>query len=122
MSAERILGDVAVVGQHEGEWLAHVADEPTRDGGLQVALGARGRRHAVRDDRGLGDIGGGKDGAHARQLDRAPGVDREHARVGVARSQYDRLQHSRQPDIGHELPRSRDEPVASQAPMSNANH
>ncbi len=42
--AERILGDVAVVGHDEGHRLAHVADRAARDGGLQIALRSRRRR------------------------------------------------------------------------------
>ena len=56
------------------------------DRGLEIPLGSRRRSHPVRDDGGLGHVGGREHGAHARQLERPLGVDPDQPGMGVAGS------------------------------------
>ena len=75
----RVLGDVAVLGDHGRDRLAVVAHLLDRDQVLDDRAGAeRGERRRV-----LGDVGAGHDADDARQRLGLRGVDRDDARVRV---------------------------------------
>jgi hypothetical protein len=83
---QRVAGDVRIVGDDERHRLADITHDAPRDGRLQVTIGARGRRHAIGDDRCGRHVVGGDEEAHTRQLARALAVDAQQSRVGVRRA------------------------------------
>ena len=119
---ERVLGDVAVIGHHQGDRLSRVPDDPAGDSGLEVALGPGRRSHAVGDDGAPRHVGGREHGAHACQLERAPGVDGYEPGVGVAGAEHHRVEHAGHADIGHEAPRSCRESISADTVVRRADH
>ena len=117
-----VAGDVRIVGDDEGDRLAHVADDGAGDGRLQVAVGAGRRRHPVGDDGGGRHVGGGQDRAHARQVARALGVERDQASVGVGRAEHGGVQHARHAHVVHEPAGAGHERAAAQPRMRLTDH
>ena len=119
---ERVLGDVAVVGDDQRDGLAHVADDLARDRGLQIPLRARRSADPVGNHRAIRHVGGGEHRAHAGQIERALGVDRDQPGMGMARAKHGRVQHAVDADVGDEAARARREAVAADAIVGVTDH
>ena len=85
----RVLGDVAVLGDHGRDRLAVVAHLLDRDHVLDDRAGAEGGQRR----RVLGHVGAGDDADHARQRLRLRGVDGDDARVRVRAAHDRRVRH-----------------------------
>ena len=91
----RVLGDVAVVGDDEGDRLADVVHLVPREGVLRAAVGERGVRDEQRQRLGHrpGEVVVGPHRVHALEVEHLVDVDVEDPRVGVRRAQHRRVQH-----------------------------
>ena len=91
---DRVLGEVAVVGHHEGDRLADVVDAVLGQGVLRATVGERlvrdQQRQRVRHR--AGQVVVGVDGVHALDVEDAVDVDVEDPRVGVGAAQHGDLQ------------------------------
>ncbi len=120
--SEGIFRHVAIVGHHQRHRLAHVPHHAAGDGGLEIALRAGRRPHAIRDDGVGGHVGRGEHRAHSRQLERPLRINGDEAGMGVARTEDGSLEHAGHPHVGHEPARARREPVAAEAVVGFADH
>ena len=107
---ERVLGQVAALGDHEGHRLADVADLLSRERRLQARDGAGAVSEARGDAADGAEIVAGDHGDHAGQRERRLGADLPQARVGVRRSQDGGVQHPGQAEVGRILAAPREEP------------
>ena len=119
---ERVAGDVRVVADHERDGLADVADDVARDRRLQIAVRARRRGDAVRDDRVRRHVRRREDRVHAGKVERALDIDRDQPRVRVRRPQDDGVEHAGHADVVGELPAPLDVPLAADPGMRLADH
>ncbi len=100
MRSDRVLGDVAVVGDHEGDELPDVSHLVRGERELCARVGER----RVGDEERCGlverpEIGRRQDEVDAGQLARPRGVDGRDPRVGVGTSQTGRPQDARGIDV-----------------------
>ena len=113
-AADRVLGDVAVVGDHERDRFAHVVDLVLGQGVLRAALGQRRVRDEQRQRFGhrAGQVVVGPDGVHALYVEHPGDVDVDDPRMRVGRAQHRGVQGAA-PD-GHvvDVP-----PVAAEEPL-----
>ena len=91
--ADRVLGDVAVVGDHERDRLAHVVDLFARQRVLRAAMGQVGVRDQQRQRLGhrcgeVAQVVVGPDGVDALELEHLVDVDVDDPRVGVRRTEH----------------------------------
>ena len=93
-AADRVLGDVAVVGHDEGDRLAHVVDLVLGQRVLGAAVGERRVRDEQRQRLGhrAGEVVVGPDGVHALEVEHLGDVDVEDPRVRVGRAQHGGVQ------------------------------
>ncbi len=117
-----IARQVWVVADDECHGLADVTNHVARNGRLQIALGARRRRHTVGDDGRGQDIGGREHEPDAYDFTGALGVDRDEPRVGVWRADDDGVKHAGQPDVLDEAAPTGDEGFGAEARMRLADH
>ncbi len=100
----RILGQIAAVGHHDGDRLAHeagfVLGEAIRHVGLLDRRARHQERHGLPLHRGR-QIRESKDRMHARQLKRRALVDAADAGMGMGAAQHHRMQHAGQLDVVH---------------------
>ena len=98
---ERVVGLIAIVGDHHRDDVAGVADDLLGDarigGDLQVGIGEEpGAWHRLQ--RAV-DVGAGVDGQHPRRGDRLGGVDLRDLGVGVRAAQHRGVHHAGQRDV-----------------------
>ena len=89
-AADRVLGHVAVVGDHEGDRLAHVVDLVLGQCVLSAAVGERRVRDEQRQRLGhrTGQVVVGPDGVHALDVEHSGHVDVDDPRVRVGRAEH----------------------------------
>ena len=119
---QRVLGEVAALGDHEGHRLADVAHDVARDGGLEIPRRPVGNGHAIGDDGRGGHVGRGEHGVDAGHRERAAGVDPHEAGVGVARADHDGLEHALDAHVGHEAAATGEEGLGAQPRQRRADH
>jgi hypothetical protein len=106
-----VLGDVAVLGHHEGDELANVADHV----GGERPLRPRVAQAGVRDQEGRGlvevaEVGGGEDQVHARQRAGPRRVDRADARMRVRGAETGGVEHAPRLGVVDERAKPAEEP------------
>ena len=97
---QRVLGEIAAVGDHQRHRLAHET-HPAR---CQRLMGARVNESGIFVEQRHGRVGGaqvlvGNHRVHAGERERGARIDAREARLGVGAAEHRRVQHARQVDV-----------------------
>ena len=118
-----VLGDVAILRDHERDHLAHVADAVGGERRLGARLGEGGmrdeeRRRLVQ----LAEVGRRQDQVNAGQGARPRRVDRHDARMAVRTAEAGGVQHPLEVDVVHEAAEAAEQPRVLVAGNARADH